>query len=108
MPEHTKKTIALNVKLVPVDHSDQPVFANYSNVAVAQGIAYLDFGFIEPHAFSQVVHAAQNGQPLPKSVEGKLGTRLAVGLDVIQRLHQQLGQIVAGLKNGKETGVHTP
>ena len=40
--------IALNVRLKPVDHSNLPHSANYSNVGVAQGIVYVDFGFIEP------------------------------------------------------------
>ena len=44
------KTIALNVRLKPSDSSAHPRAANYTNVAMAQGMAYLDFGFIEPPA----------------------------------------------------------
>ena len=43
MSEAKDTTIALNVRLKPVDHSDLPHQANYSHVGVAQGIAYLDF-----------------------------------------------------------------
>jgi hypothetical protein len=102
MPEEkgnrSKKVVAVNVKLMPVNHSDQPISANYTNVAVAQGIAYLDCGFIEPEALALVARAAQNGQPFPKSVEGKLGVRVAMGLDVAQRLQQQLQQMLVGLR----------
>ncbi|MGH7232420.1 MAG: hypothetical protein ACREJU_13840, partial [Nitrospiraceae bacterium] len=99
--QKVEKTVALNVKLTPVNHSDQPVSANYTNVVVAQGIAYMDFGFIEPSSLGLVVRAAQNGQSIPKSVEGKLGVRVAMGLDVVQRLHQQLQQVLVGLRNAK-------
>ena len=37
-------TIALNVRLKPSESSAQPRATNYTNVGVAQGIAYLDFG----------------------------------------------------------------
>ena len=103
MPEHIEKadrkpkTLTLGVSLTPVDHSDQPVSSNYTNVAVAQNIAYVDFGFIEPNALALVARAAQNGHPVPKSLEGKLGVRVALGLDVVQRLHQQLHQVLARL-----------
>lgn len=39
---------AVTVQLKPVEQSDQPIMANFTAIAVAQGIAYLDFGFIEP------------------------------------------------------------
>jgi hypothetical protein len=47
-PAKKEKVVQLNVRLAPVNNSDQPVFANYSTVGVAQATAYLDFGFIEP------------------------------------------------------------
>src|SRR5262245_24984048 len=106
MPEEkgnrSKKVVAVNVKLMPVNHSDQPVSVNYTNVAVAQGIAYLDRGFIEPNALTMVARAAQNGQSFPKSLEGKLGVRVAMGLDVVQRLQRQLQQVLVELHNKTE------
>ena len=48
MSEAKDKTIAFNVRLKPSESSAHPRATNYTNVAVAQGIAYLDFGFIEP------------------------------------------------------------
>lgn len=59
----------MNVTLTPVGPSDQPVSANYATVGVAQGIAYVDFGFIEPSALASVVREARGGKPVPESLE---------------------------------------
>ncbi len=48
MSEQKDTAIALNVRLKPSDSSAHPRVANYTHVGVAQGIVYLDFGFIEP------------------------------------------------------------
>ena len=97
-PEQTDKTIALNVRLIPRDHSDQPILANYSTVQVAQRIAYIDFGFIEPALLGAVVRAAQANKPLPKAIQGKLASRVALPLDALVRLQQQLQQTLMGLQ----------
>ncbi len=98
MPERKEQVLALNVKLSPVEDSDQPVSANYSTIGVVQGIAYLDFGFIEPSELAQVVRKAQAGKEVPQKLDGKLVVRVAMGLDVLQRLHQQLQQVMNGLR----------
>jgi hypothetical protein len=36
------------LRLVPRGDSDQPVFANVCNVNIAPGVAFIDFGFLEP------------------------------------------------------------
>lgn len=46
MNETQDKTIALNVRLKTVDHSELPHSANYTNVGLAQGIVYVDLVFI--------------------------------------------------------------
>jgi len=89
------------VKLTPVNQSDQPVSANYSTVGVAQGIAYLDFGFLEPAALGALARSVREGKEVPKSLDGKLVVRVALPLDVLQRLQQQLQQVVAGLRGAK-------
>ena len=101
MPEPHEKVVALNVKLTPVSNSDQPVSANYSTVGVAQGIAYLDFGFIEPAVLGSVVRAAQEGIAVQKDLAGKLVVRVALPLDVLQRLQGQLQQVLGGLRGAK-------
>ena len=55
----TKKTLALNVRLKPIESSAHPRATNYTNVGVAQGIAYLDFGFIEPTLLGAIAKTAK-------------------------------------------------
>ena len=95
--EQTNKSLALQVRLKALNNADQPVSANYTTATVAPGIAYLDFGFLEPGALTAIVGSARAGQPVPHTVEGKLAVRVAVGYDVLQNLHRQLGQVLAGL-----------
>ena len=84
------QTIALNVRLKPSEPSAHPRATNYTNVGVAQGIAYIDFGFIEPTLLAAVAKTAKDGQAAPKGLDGTLVTRVAMGLDVLARLHQQI------------------
>ena len=101
MAERNEKVVALNVKLSPVGNADQPVSANYTTVGVAQGIAYVDFGFLEPSALGALARSVREGKEVPKSLDGKLVVRVALPLDVLQRLQQQLQQVVAGLRGAK-------
>lgn len=102
MAERNENVVALNVKLTPVENSDQPVSANYTTVGVVQGLAYLDFGFIEPAVLAMLARSARDGNAIPKSLDGKLVVRVAMGLDVLQRLHQQIQHVLIGLR-GKRT-----
>jgi hypothetical protein len=92
-----KPVTAINVTLQPIDHSDQPVSANYSVIGVAQGIAYLDFGFLEPAQLAGVAQKIRGGPATPAELEGALVVRVAMGLDVVQRLQQQLQQVLVGV-----------
>lgn len=102
MNETKDTTIALNVRLKPVDHSDLPHSANYSNVGVAQGIAYLDFGFIEPALLGAIAKTAKDGQVAPKAIDGQLVARVAMGVNVLARLHQQIQQVLVGLRDARQ------
>lgn len=102
MSEAKDKTIALNVRLKPIDNSNQPHSANYTNVGVAQGIAYVDFGFIEPVLLAAIAKTAKDGQAAPKGLEGSLVTRVAMGVDVLARLHQQIQQVLVGLRDARQ------
>ena len=90
MSEAKDKTVALNVRLKPSESSAHPRATNYTNVGVAQGIAYLDFGFIEPALLGAIVKTTKDGQAVPKAIDGQLVTRVAMGVDVLARLHQQI------------------
>jgi len=62
MSESKDATIALNVRLKPSESSAHPRAVNYTNVGVAQGIAYLDFGFIEPALLAAIAKTAKGDQ----------------------------------------------
>ena len=110
MSDPTEKTIPLSVRLKPSEPSAHPHAVNYSNVGVAQGIAYLDFGFIEPAVLAAIVKTAKDGHAAPKGLDGHLVTRVAMPLDSLVRLHQQIRQVLVGLREvrrgrGKSEGL---
>ena len=96
--EKQDKTVGLNIKLMPVDHSDQPVLANFTRLNGAPGMVFVDFGFLEPAALSALSRLARSGGKIPETLNGKLAVRVALGYDTLAALHQQLGQVVAGLR----------
>jgi hypothetical protein len=100
--QKTTNAVALQVKLKAVDRSDQPLAANYTGVGVAQGIAYLDFGFIEPSLMAAVARSSQHGGHVPRSLEGTRTARIAMPLEAVLRLHQQLQQVLAGMRKKTE------
>lgn len=103
MGELKDTTIALNVRLKPSESSAHPRAANYTNVGVAQGIAYLDFGFIEPTLLAAIAKTAKNGQASPKGLDGHLVTRVAMDVSSLARLQQQIQQVLVGLQVGKQS-----
>ena len=94
------KTIALNVRLKPTESSAHPRATNYTNVGIAQGIAYVDFGFIEPTLLAAIAKTAKDGQSAPKGLEG---SRVAMGVDVLARLHQQIQQVLVTMRDAQQT-----
>jgi hypothetical protein len=102
MSEAKDQTIALNVRLKPSEPSAHPRATNYTNVGVAQGIAYLDFGFIEPTLLAAIAKTAKDGQAAPKVLEGTLVTRAAMSVDVLARLHQQIQQVLVNLRDARQ------
>ena len=102
MSETKDKTIALNVRLKPSEPSAHPRATNYTNVGVAQGIAYVDFGFIEPTLLAAIAKTAKDGQAAPKGLKGTLVTRVAMGVDVLARLHQQIQQVLANMRDARQ------
>lgn len=101
------KSISLNVQLKPSEPSAHPYAVNYSNVGVAQGIAYLDFGFIEPAALAAIAKTAKDGQAAPKGLDGHLVTRVAMGVDVLARLQQQIQQVLGSLGDAQQLNTKT-
>ncbi len=102
MSEAKDTTVALNVRLKPMDLSNLPHQANYSTVGVAQGIAYVDFGFIEPTVLAAIAKTTKDGQAAPKAIESQLVTRVAMSVDVLTRLHQQIQQVLVSMRNARQ------
>lgn len=102
MSESKDKTLQLNVRLKPSESSAHPLATNYTNVGVAQGIAYVDFGFIEPALLAAITNTAKDGQSAPKGIEGQLVTRVAMGVDVLARLHQQIQQVLISMRDRRQ------
>lgn len=102
MTESNGTTIALNVRLKSSDSSAQPRAANYTNVGIAQGVAYLDFGFIEPALLASIAKTAKDSQAAPKGLDGHLVTRVAMDLSALARLQQQIQQALVGLRDAKQ------
>lgn len=88
----------MGVRLAPVNNSDQPVLANYAVVNPAPGMAFIDFGFLEPGLMAAIPRVAKQGGKLPQQVNGRLAVRVAMGYDGLAGLHQQIGRILAGLR----------
>lgn len=91
------KTIGLGVRLVPAGNSDQPLVANYSALTMAPGMAFVDFGFLEPGVLAALPRMAREGGKLPETINGRLAVRVALSYDALANLHQQLGKVLAGL-----------
>ena len=102
MSETEDKTIAVNVRLKPSEPSAHPRATNYTNVGVAQGIAYVDFGFIEPTLLAAIAKTAKDGRAARKGLDGALVIRVAMGVDILARLHQQIQQVLVGLRDARQ------
>jgi hypothetical protein len=102
MREAKDQTLALKVRLKPSESSAHPRATNYTNVGVAQGIAYVDFGFIEPTILAAIAKTAKGSQAVPKGLEGALVTRVAMSVDVLTRLHQQIQQVLVDLRDARQ------
>ncbi|MDF0665955.1 MAG: hypothetical protein P0119_07745 [Nitrospira sp.] len=102
MSEPNDPAIALHVRLNPSDSSAHPRVTNYSNAGMAQGIAYLDFGFIEPALLASVAKTAKGGQAAPKRLTGHLVTRVAMDVIALARLHQQIQQVLVGVRDARK------
>ena len=98
MNDTNERASALNISLKPSEPSAHPRAANFTNVGIAQGIAYVDFGFLEPTVLGAMARTVKEGQAGPKAIDGQLVVRMAMGVDVLVRLHQQIQHVLNGLR----------
>jgi hypothetical protein len=102
-PAEQPKRVGLGINLIPAQQSDQPVLANFTLVNVAPGMAFVDFGFIEPRVLATLPQLALSGGKMPEKINGRLAVRVAIGFDALQSLHQQLGRVTAGLEAARDS-----
>jgi hypothetical protein len=93
-----KPTVSLPVRLTTGLQASQPVLSNHAVATVSQGLAYLDFGFVEPTLMAARRQSLHQDKALPKRLEGKLTTRVVLPLEALLSLQQQLAQVVVGLQ----------
>ena len=62
-------------------------------------------GFIEPTLLAAIAKTAKDGQAAPKGLEGALVTRVAMSVDVLARLHQQIQQVLVGLREARKAKI---
>ena len=93
-----KPTVSLPVRLTTGLQASQPVLSNYTVASVAQGLAYLDFGFVEPSLMAAIHQSLHQDKALPKLLEGRLTTRVVLPLEALLSLQQQLAHVVVGLQ----------
>ena len=89
-PGQEPRSVSLGVRLVPVNNSDQPLFANYTTVNATPGVAFLDFAFLEPSVLLALPHV----EKVPESINGRLVVRVALAPDALQNLARQLNSLL--------------
>ena len=102
MSEAKDQALAIDVRLKSSDSSSHPRATNYTNVGLLQGIAYLDFGFIEPGLLGAIAKTSKDGHSTPKGIEAQLVTRVAMGIDVLARLHQQIQHVLLSVHDSQK------
>lgn len=69
---------------------------------MSQGIAYVDIGFIEPALLAAIAKTVKDSQAAPKGLDGHLVSRVAMDIGALARLHQQIQQVLAGLRDARK------
>jgi hypothetical protein len=92
------KQPAIGVRLIPTGDSDLPILSNYTRVQMSSAGVFVDFGFLEPSGLDMLARTARAGGKMPEAVQGRLAARFALTPDALLALHQQLAQVIAGLR----------
>ena len=92
------KPITMNVRLAPVNNSDQPLLANIATLNMSPGMGFVDFGFLEPGILNALQGMATQGAKMPEELNGKLVVRVALGYDAMANLHQQLSRALTAIQ----------
>jgi hypothetical protein len=102
-PGQEPRSVSLGVRLVPMNNSDQPLFANYTTVNATPGVAFLDFAFLEPSVLLALPHV----EKVPESINGRLVVRVALAPDALQNLARQLNSLLRPPQQAGQQGQQT-
>jgi hypothetical protein len=92
------KQSTIGVRLIPTGDCDLPILSNFTRVQMSSAGVLVDFGFLEPAGLEMLARTARAGGKMPEAVQGRLAARFALTPDALLGLHQQLGQVIAGLR----------
>lgn len=88
------QSVSVAVRLQPVEHSQQPVFSNFTTVQSGTGVVFIDFGFVEPQTMANLARLGQPGVTAPEAIAGTLACRMALSLDTTANLANQLNRLL--------------
>ena len=89
------QAVHIGLRLRAVDQSDRSIVSNITGVHLGSGFAFIDFGFIEQAALTEVTRAARAGDQKNSVLDGRLECRIAMSLGDLAQLARQIQQVVA-------------
>ena len=95
--------VHIGLRLRAVDHSDRSVVSNITGVHLGSGFAFIDFGFIEQSALTEVTRAARSGEQKNPTLDGRLECRIAMGLGDLAQLARQIDQVIAAANKARSS-----
>ena len=93
--------VHIGLRLRAVDQSDRSIVSNITNVHLGSGFAFVDFGFIEQSALTEITRAARTGEQNNPVLDGRLECRIAMGLGDLAQLARQIQQVIAAANNAR-------
>ncbi len=93
--------VHIGLRLRAVDQSDRAVISNITGVHLGSGYAFVDFGFIEQSALTEVTRAARAGEQKNPVLDGRLECRIAMGLNDLAQLARQIDQVLAASRKSR-------
>ncbi len=95
--------VYIGLRLRAVDHSDRSVVSNITGVHLGSGFAFIDFGFIEQSALTEVTRAARSGEQKNPTLDGRLECRIAMGLGDLAQLARQIDQVISAANKARNS-----
>lgn len=87
------QTLQVSVRMQQGEHTGQPIYSNFTAVQTSQGVVILDFGFLDPQAINALNKMVKSGEHVTNPITAKLSCRMAISIDAINQLSQQLNQL---------------